>query len=316
MKLDIIAYNDIATLESNRVLADKIDTILRAKGIIGISGVPGFVARSQAYMKAAREFAALETSVKEQYTPKRDEGLTEGYELGAEWFKNATGEWQIDDKKASYYAWVPDKPVNVWPTEVDLQTAYQALGQLMLDTGSLLLGALGISDVLGLKREQWQGYGRYLHYQKAGNETEANSEWCGAHFDHCALTALMPAHYFRNGVEIDEPSEAGLHILPSGESDYVKIEASDKSLLLFQIGEFSQVASNDRIKATKHLVKKAHGDIERFAFALFFDAPYEATVKSTSTLAANPRYMSSQSEDGFVTYGDWSKATYALFRAK
>lgn len=315
MKLDIISYSDILALGSNRSKALELDSILRNKGIMGVSEVPYFLERSDAYIKAVRAFSALPEEVKSRYAPDRDAGFTEGYELGAEWFKNEAGEWQIDDKKASFYAHIPDRACNIWPKEIDLKTPYQELGELMRHTGSLLLSALGITQTLGFKTDEWFGYGRMLHYQKVGSTTDSSTTWCGAHLDHGAFTSLLPARYFRNGVQIDEPEEAGLHVIPSGESQFSKVNATDHGVMLFQVGEFSQLASNDRIMATKHLVRKARGDIERFAFACFIDPPAETRVKSNSVLAQDSRFAASKAADETTSYQDWAAASYERYRA-
>ncbi|TAK75257.1 MAG: isopenicillin N synthase family oxygenase [Gammaproteobacteria bacterium] len=312
MQLDVISYHDLV----NFTALAKLEAALLAKGIVGISDVPEFEKKTRAYINAARVFSALENTIKQQYVPDRDAGRTEGYELGAEWFKDQEGHWQIDDKKASFYAFVPDDPRNKWPQEVDLKTSYQALGQLILATGKLVLKAMGLDERMGLYHDQFVGYGRMLHYHKIGDTANANPNWCGAHFDHGMLTGLVPAYYFQNGKEVDEPNEAGLYITPTNHTHFEKIAASDKSILFFQIGEFGQIISDDRIRATKHLVRKAtEGEIERFAFALFCDPDDSIVIKSASQLTADSRYADHQSADGSITYGQWQVASYERYRA-
>lgn len=315
MKLTILSYDDL--LDPTNIESHKnLEKALLQKGIVGIRGVPDYEKTVRAYINAAREFCALPETVKERYTPLRDEGANEGYESGAEKFKNEKGEWQFDDKKASYYAFVPDSALNKWPEEVDFRTPYLALGHLIFRTGKVLLNVLGLNEKVGLEHDKLTGYGRMLHYQKEGDTTNANPDWCGSHFDHSVFTGLIPAYYYFDGKEIDEPAEAGLYIKLNPEDNYEKIDASDKSILLFQVGEFSQLLSNDRIRATKHIVKKAHCGIERFTFALFYNPDYSISLKSQSVLTKDPRYIAAQSADKSVTFAAWDKATTDYWRAK
>lgn len=315
MKLDIIAYRDLINT-NNALVIQNFETALLQKGIIGIEGVPEFENKTRAYIDAARAFSALPDSIKQQYAPERDKGDTEGYESGAERFKNQDGIWQVDDKKSSFYAFVPDNDRNKWPREMDLKTPYLALGELIFQTGKLLLDVMGLNNKLGLQLEHLVGYGRMLHYKKETDATNINPDWCGAHYDHGVFTGLIPAYYFRNGKEVDEPEGAGLYIMPSDGFQFEKIEASNKSILLFQVGEFSQLLSNDKIKATKHIVKKASGEIERFSFALFNSADDSTIIKSQSKLIEDERYKDNQFLDGSISYKKWQDASYERYRAK
>lgn len=312
MELDIISYHDL----SNPLAKKKLENALLQKGLVGIQGVPTFQEKCRAYIDAARLFSALPESVKNQYAPQRDVGDTEGYELGAEKFKNKKGEWKIDDKKASFYAFVPDKVGNKWPKEVDLKTPYLTLGQLIFETGKLLLDAMGLNESVGLQLDGLSGYGRMLHYHKENDETNENPYWCGAHYDHGVFTGLIPAYYFRDGVEVNEPAESGLFIARPQSDVLEKINAADKSILLFQVGEFGQLLSNDRIMATKHTVKKTQGGIERFTFALFYSAHDDTLIKSTSILNKDVRYQNNQFADGSIDYASWQRASFERYRAK
>jgi isopenicillin N synthase-like dioxygenase len=274
-------------------------------GIVGISHVPNFQESCQNYINAARAFSLLPENIKQQYAPDRDAGVTQGYELGAEKFKDDQGNWQIDNKKASYYAFVPDNQMNVWPKETDLQTHYLALGQLIFETGKLL------HQAIGLNHENLCGNGRMLHYQK---NLASTSNWCGAHYDHGLLTGLIPAYYFMDGQEIEEPNNAGLYVLPTNSEDYFKVDASDKSILFFQVGEFAQLISNDRIKSTKHFVKNANEPIERLTFALFFNPNEDMIIKTQSQLIKDERYINNQFVDGSISYKKWADASYARYR--
>lgn len=313
MELDVISYTDL--LSANHTLSHSLITALKEKGIVGISHVPDFQAYSRRYVQAAMAFSLLDQHVKQQYAPNRDAGETEGYELGAEQFKDAQGHWQTDDKKASFYAFVPDRSLNKWPHEVDLQTPYLALGELIFKTGKHVLNAIGVNETLGIHHDGLVGYGRMLHYHKEGNATNAYPNWCGAHFDHGVFTGLMPAYYFRQGEEVEEPQEAGLFIMPAYGNRFEKVFAADKSILLFQAGEFAQLATHDHIRATKHLVKKAWGEIERFTFALFYSADAKTKIYPQSLLTTDTRYTDNCSEDGSILYGNWEAASFQRYRA-
>jgi len=314
VKLDIISFYDLKNAMNAEAIIN-LKTALFQKGIVGIRDVPEFENKSRSYIKAARIFATLNDSVKQKYAPNKDSGNTEGYELGAEWFRNKDGIWQIDDKKASFYAFVPDCVRNTWPLEVDLKTPYLELGELIFKTGKVLLNIIGLNDNIGLNHDKLVGYGRMLHYHKENDIINDNPNWCGAHLDHGVFTGLIPAYYFRDGIEINEPDEAGLYIVPSDGDQFEKVNSSEKEILLFQVGEFGQLISNDHIKATKHMVRKAKGQIERFTFALFYSADDNTIIKSNSKLIQDERYKLHQFFDGSISYAEWAKASFDRYRA-
>jgi isopenicillin N synthase-like dioxygenase len=178
-----------------------------------------------------------------------------------------------------------------------------------------VLQFIGLNESQGIAPQGLQGYGRMLHYHHQDEATLANPNWCGAHFDHGVFTGLVPAYYFKEGVEVEEPEEAGLYILPTRGQNFEKIKADDKNVLLFQVGEFAQLATHDEIRATQHLVKKAKDKIERFTFALFYSAANEAVIYSRSELRHDGRYSENQCAQGGISYDQWQKASYARYRA-
>ena len=314
MKLDIFNYEELQGPRQSH--SDQhLQACLMQKGIVGIERVPNFEACSAAYINAARQFAALPTEIKARYAPRHDLGSTAGYELGAEQFKNAEGLWQTDNYKASYYAHVPNQPNNQWPTEVDLKTPYLALGQLILAVGKEILNRVGINDKVGLDQVKLTAYGRMLHYHMHHDADAANPNWCGAHLDHGVFTGLAPAHYFRDGVPVAEPDAAGLYVMPTDTDAYQKFSANRADVLLFQVGEFGQLLANDRIRATRHLVRKAPDGFERFAFALFFSPADETRVQSTSVLTQDARYRDNADGNGAIRYAQWQDSSYARYRA-
>ncbi|HSW70564.1 MAG TPA: 2-oxoglutarate and iron-dependent oxygenase domain-containing protein [Gammaproteobacteria bacterium] len=316
MDLDIIPYPQLVSADSSQLHA-QLESALLKKGIVGISQVPGFEQKRKNYLDAARRFAALPQHSKNQYAPDRDSGKTEGYELGAEWFQTQDGQWRKDDKKASFYAFVPDRAENIWPKEMDLRTSYLDLGQLIFQTGKALLSIIGLDKRIQLDHDHLIGYGRMLHYYKEADSSSLNNNWCGAHFDHGVFTGLIAPAYFRDGIEIEEPQEAGLYIVPTGEITFTGVKA-DPSILLFQVGEFGQLISNDQIRATQHCVKKAGAGIERFTFALFYIFPAENSYRtiSQSKLTHDERYARQKDAEGGLTYQQWADASYERYRAR
>jgi len=152
--------------------------------------------------------------------------------------------------------------------------------------------------------------GRMLHYSKSSDSETNNPYWCGDHYDHGLFTGLLPAYYFRGLNEVEEPAESGIFVRPHASSTFKKVVA-DKSVLLFQVGEFAQLCTNDAIHATEHRVVKAGGDIERFTLALFFSPPLDAAITSTSTLATDLRY----GENTQCSFWQWHTASLNRYRA-
>ena len=314
MELDIISYDDLINPSQGDV-HQYLEKALLEKGIVGVQGIPEYTSITQKYIEAARQFMALDEAVREKYAPLRDSGDTEGYESGAEKFMNKAGEWQVDDKKVSYYAYLPPSPNNKWPAELDFKGPYEALSKLIFNTGKHLLKALHLDDAHGLIHETLSGHCRMLYYRQEKQEKVDNTDWCGAHFDHGVLTGLIPAYYFYEGQEIEEPPEAGLYVKPILGQDFEKVSAKDKSILYFQMGEFGQLLSNDRFSATEHMVKKTGGNIERYTFALFYCAADDTLIRSSSVLTQDTRYQAHQ-RNNEISFFDWSCASFDRYRHK
>ncbi len=289
LTLDVISYEDLA--KEDHIAMTQLKNALLEKGIVGIKSIPEFAERLEDFIDHAKEFSSLPFAVKEQYSPNREAGDMFGYELGKERFRRTDGSWAIDDSKASYYALVPNSSLNKWPVECDLQTPFLEIGRLMFDTGKKIISALGISTPsTDLTLDQLTGVGRMLHYKtKAEGETQ-NPLWCGAHFDHGLITALLPAFYFANGKALAEPSEAGLFIKIKGGDTFYKVPSDDKDVMLFQVGEFGQLVMNDTIQATEHRVHKAKEGVERYTMALFINPSLDTQITSYSELVKDSRY--------------------------
>ncbi|MBS0629167.1 MAG: isopenicillin N synthase family oxygenase [Verrucomicrobia bacterium] len=290
LPLDVISYETF--IQGDPAMVAQLKKALQEKGIVGIRGVPGYREKVMKFIETAREFSALPEKVKEQYAPSRGFGvLPLGYEKGTEQFKLPNGEWVADDLKATYYALVPDTNQNRWPNEVNLKTPFMELGKLMSEMGTAVMEKIGLlGPQHGISLRGVPRLGRMLYYSKCTESHNDNPYWCGSHFDHGLFTALLPAVYFEEGRQVAEPEEAGLFIKISSDGQFQKIVADDPDLLLFQVGEFAQLVTNDAIRATEHRVHKASGSVERYTMAMFFDPPMDLVVHSNSELAKDVRY--------------------------
>ena len=81
----------------------------------------------------------------------------------------------------------------------------------------------------------------------------------------------------------------------------------DPDVMMFQVGEFGQLAMDDQIRATEHCVKKAPENIERYAMALFFAAPMDFEIHSQSVLTEDSRYGGHKGE--VCSFKSWHEAS-------
>jgi len=125
---------------------------------------------------------------------------------------------------------------------------------------------------------------------------------------------LVPAFYFKDGEAVDEPIEAGLFVKAAGDAVFKKVVANDPEILLFQVGEFGQLITNDAIKATEHRVQKASEAIERYTMALFFDPPMETVIFSDSELTQDSRYGGPTGAP--CSYRQWHERSFDRYLVK
>jgi len=312
--LDIISYE--ALIEEDIESLSVLKKALYEKGIVGIKGIPSYKEKVLEFIESARRFSALPEKIKESYAPNHLKGeMFLGYENGKEKFKRPDGRWVIDDLKVSYYAFVPEHPLNKWPEEIDLKTSFQNLGMLMSVLGENVMKKMNLIGAnTGISLDDVPRIGRMLYYRKSIEGAPENPFWCGAHFDHGMFTALLPAFYFVNGKEVSEPVEAGLFVKATRDGVFKKVVANDPEVLLFQVGEFGQLITNDAIKATEHRVQKANGAIERYTMALFFDPPMETIIYSVSELTKDARYGGSPGEP--CSYQQWHERSFHRYLVK
>lgn len=313
LDLDVISYEDFVR-EGPQAMG-VLERALYEKGIVGIRGIPGYKEKVSAFIQSARAFSALPEEVKESYGRVEGEMFL-GYEKGKEKFKNEDGKWVVDDLKVSYYGLIPDIKDNKWPQEMDLRTPFIALGALMTEMGEAVMERAGLlGERTGIVLENpAEGLGRMLYYRKSNASQAENPFWCGAHFDHGIFTVLLPAFYFADGQAVPEPLEAGLFIKTTKEGVFKKVIADDPDVLLFQVGEFGQLATDDAIRATEHCVRKASGCIERYTMALFFNAPMDTVIRSFSELAQDARYGVKPGEP--CAYRHWHEASFNRYIVK
>jgi isopenicillin N synthase-like dioxygenase len=309
LALSVISYeklnrNDPETLQALR-------HALYEEGIVGIRGIPGYSEKLAQFIDAARRFSMLPEEMKEQYSRKPGEMFL-GFEQGKEKFKLPNGTWVIDDQKASYYAMIPDCKENKWPSEIDLRSFFQEIGLLMRETGISVMEKIELlSPDTGISSQDVTTSGRMLAYRGNLGAVQLNPFWCGAHFDHGLFTSLLPAFYFSGGRPIAEPDEAGLFIRTRSRQEFQKV-AADPDVMLFQVGEFGQLATNDAIRATEHRVQKADLEgIERYTMAAFFNASSETLVFSRSELTSDTRYGAPSGEP--CTYQHWHEASFQRY---
>jgi isopenicillin N synthase-like dioxygenase len=238
-----------------------------------------------------------------------------GYEKGKEKFQRPDGSWVTDDLKVSYYAFVPENPQNKWPIEINLQDPFEEIATLMSETGKAVMQTIGlIGSNTGIFLSDTPQVGRMLYYRKSLEGAAENPFWCGAHFDHALFTVLLPAFYFVEGIAVEEPMEAGLFVKATNEGVFKKVIANDPDVMLFQVGEFGQLVTNDAIKATEHRVHKALGPVERYTLALFYDPPQETIVHSTSILTQDARYPGQPGDP--CSYRQWQEASFNRYLVK
>jgi isopenicillin N synthase-like dioxygenase len=309
LPLDVISYEQFMQNDSETL--DRLVKSLHEKGIVGIRGIPGYLEKVQNFVENSRSFCNLPDNTKDSYAPTQGLGeLPLGYNKGNEKFKRADGTWVIDDLKISYYAYVPENQANKWPLEIDFRTSFQDLGVLMVETGQKVMEKINlIGQSNGIFLDETPQVGRMLYYQKNADTTAGNPFWCGSHYDHGLFTAVIPGTYFEDGKQVPEPEEAGLFIKVDG--TFKKIQAHPE-VMMFQVGEFGQLVTDDAIRATEHRVNKAAGSqIERYAMALFFIAPSNTIVHSVSELTQDSRYGGNAGDP--CTYQHWHEESFKRY---
>jgi isopenicillin N synthase-like dioxygenase len=274
-------------------------------GILLVKGIPNYVEYRQKLLPLASKLAQLpEDTLKKLEDP--ESRYMFGWSRGRE-----TMNGKLDFSKGSFYANpVTDTPTedkklqdaypeychpNLWPEELpELRTALRDLGQLMLNTATLIASKCDkflkntipdYEDGLLYKifKETRSSKARLLHYYPVDDSYEdlSKDSWCGWHLDHGCLTALTSAMYIDEStpdfklVECDD-SESGLYIKNRG-AEILKVDIPE-DCLAFQTGEALQISSRKHLMATPHCVKAARIGGEKVArntLALFIQPDWE-----------------------------------------
>jgi len=214
-----------------------------------------------------------------------------------------------------------------------LRTAFRVLGQEIIRVGALLAKHLD-KYVLARYNDDYQpglledviknhknSVGRLLHYFPQVGSTH---EWCGWHNDHSCLTGLTcPLYLNQNTGEVISPNElpdqnTGLFIR-NRQGKILKANLTS-NLLLFQIGETSQILSNGHLQATPHSVLTGGNfeNISRNTFAVFMEPKPDFHLKVSNDYSkifieheGIPSLKSRFSKG--ITFGDFHNATIAHF---
>lgn len=272
-------------------LSDSIPQIkeqFHNKGYIAIQGVPGFKEAWGTFLEEGlRPFAALSNEEKSKCTPATGSDAR-GWSVGIEQLIKGF----VDHFKESYYIKYPEVETspNIWPQTIpQFKETYLKLAKVMFNTQLEVLGHMSksVDDI--------QGLGRVLYYRDVLPENDDGSKWWNTlHCDHGWLTGLTPEIYVKDGQIVPKPEGTGLHILGK------EISVSD-DIMLIQIGEVMELASDGELTATKHEVLKAFG-YKRFAVAMFLDVPDDFVINCTNDLVKQ-KYKD-RYEEG-ITYKEW-----------
>lgn len=288
--IEIMDYEKLPTLSSQLMFEFK------TKGYIAVRGVPGFKDAYTEFIEVARKFVALSEAEKEKCSPANNNAR--GWSHGIETFNG-----QRDSFKGSFFAALPEEHElpNVWPEKFEIfKERYEALGAIMFETGKKILSLLSTVSTD-------RSLGRMLYYSPIyEGKDDGSPNWCGDHRDHGIFTALCPELFFKDTIPISKPENSGLHILGQ------EISLSD-DVILFQIGEVMELMTNGEVTATNHLVKKAYDGVERFTFALFFDAPDDMILHCN-----NPEVIKKY-EDRFtpdMNFSLWNDRSLAKYSVK
>ncbi|KAI0493874.1 hypothetical protein KFK09_024000 [Dendrobium nobile] len=305
-------------------------------GIISVSEVPGFSDLRQTLLNLSSRIASLPTNVRNQL-----EDPDSRYNFGWSHGKEKLESGKFDTYKGSFYANpVLDVPTtdisliqryphycraNIWPTNAlpDLESAFKALGKLMLDVGLLLAyhcdhyvsKAMRINedDLLQqiLMRSRCHK-GRLLYYfakqQSEIMKDTGVSSWCGWHTDHGSLTGLTSGMYIKNGVEVSCPDlAAGLYVRTRNNQIVRAVFAEDD--LAYQIGEITEILSQGHLCATPHSVQAPKGEesigVERSTFALFMQPDWDEFLKFPAEIHHHQELVP---PNGTLTFGEYSEA--------
>lgn len=297
------------SMESGRVLhfdrlAEEQESLraqVQHNGYVVVRGVPGFPVAYERFLDRLAAFSALPVEQQQLCTPPSDADAF-GWSRGIEQFEGV-----VDLYKGSFYAAIPDpQRRNMWPAEDAVPGFRDSYLQL---AGVIRAAGEQVARLLELPVPVWECVGRALDYAPfplpGGQEalSKLPPRWCGEHRDLSGLTGICPAVYYDSATgerwQGPEPASAGLYVL--GQRANIPGDC-----LGFQIGEVSQLLTNDRTKATLHHVEGAWG-FRRRTFALFFAPPMDFVMTSEST-AFPDRFRQG------MTYAEWHQCSLDKYK--
>ncbi|KAL5232396.1 hypothetical protein ABZP36_031172 [Zizania latifolia] len=330
-----IPFSDLK--ERDRDLSGKIEEGLgpNGLGIISIADVPGFPVLRKTLLRLGPRIGNLPEDVK-----KGLEDPDSRYNFGWSHGKQKLESGKLDTFKGSFFANpILDVPTtddvlvrrypsccrpNIWPAGhlPELETAFKALGKLMLQVGLMLahhcdryIMQQGVGQYNGESLEQTIvnsrcHKGRLLYYfpRQFSNQKQGGSvsSWCGWHTDYASLTGLTCASFMTNSVEIPCPdSVTGLYI-KTRDGQVVKVTFEGDELA-YQIGETTEILSRGCLCATPHCVQAPSSEnasnVARSTFALFMQPDWDVKLKFPSEIPYHQELIPSNRT---LTFGEYS----------
>ncbi|RIA79823.1 hypothetical protein C1645_793709 [Glomus cerebriforme] len=281
----ILDYTD---LFNNADLYDEIEEAFGSKpyclGILLVKNLPEIYAEKRTrLLRLASVFASLPDEIKEKTVDEQSYYMF-GWSCGKEMLNG-----KKDTLKGSYYGNpkydVPDVteeqlkefPMychpNIWPSEYlpEFEEAFKDLGCFIIEVGKLVARACDSFVLTKLPKaepnyleriidESQTTKARLLHYFpiQTNQNDDIDDSWSGWHTDHSSLTGLTSPMFVDERdlsyPEIECPdNQAGLYI--KNRSNTIIKVTIPKDCLAFQLGAAMQLASDDNLHATPHMVK-------------------------------------------------------------
>ncbi|XP_011648664.1 uncharacterized protein LOC101206989 isoform X1 [Cucumis sativus] len=337
-----VSFSELQVSESqvdrNVDLSMKIEEGFGPKGlgILSVTDVPGFPSLRKDLLRLSSRLAKLPEDVK-----KKLEDPHTRYNFGWSHGKEKLESGKPDLLKGSFYANpILDTPTtdasliqrypsycgsNIWPSKElpELESAFKALGKLILDVGLMLAYHCDQYAAKMMKLHEDKALekiilnsrchkGRLLYYFPAQQSTcsedsDKLSSWCGWHTDHGSLTGLTCATFTRDGLEIPCPdSAAGLYIR-TRTGEVVKVYYGENEIA-YQIGETTEILSRGYLCATPHCVRAPKGEeasnLERSTFALFMQPDWDQKLNFPEEVHIHKEIIPTNC---VLTFGEYSE---------
>lgn len=220
---------------------------------------------------------------------------------------------------------------NKWPTTAlpELEVAFKALGQLILDVGLMVachcdkyvLKAADLDEDDSLEKlikHSRCHKARLLYYfpkhrSQCADDNNTISSWAGWHTDFGCLTGLTCGMFSRNAEEIACPdSVAGLYV--KAQNNEVVRVAIGEDELAYQIGETAEILSGHRLCATPHCVRAPSMDkaigVARSTFVMFMQPNWDKNLRLPSESGHHPEAIT---QSATITFGDYSNKVLSKY---